>query len=221
MLKFLKIYFSLKKSLLIFIKRLKTPKIIKKYFDKNNVRKLHLGCGGKIFSGWLNCDINLQSDCYLDLNKKLPFLDNSVDYIYSEHVIEHFSYGQAEKILSECYRVLKLNGVIRTAMPSLDFYLENISSQDPEIMDFIIWHQNNFPELKNMPANMNSMLNFITASCGHKYVYNKKTFIDLLVDLNFKNARQVELSELENNIMSRAGGIKNHLMQTIVFEAEK
>ena len=222
-IKLFKFYFNFKKNIIILIKKIYTPQIIKKYFIKNKIIKLHLGCGGRVFDGWLNCDINLQADCYLDLNKTLPFKNNSVDYIYSEHVLEHFSYNQCKKILQECYRVLKPCGIIRTAMPSLDFYLENMfNNENQEIKDFIAWHKENFQELKDLPNNMNSMINFIIGSCGHKYVYTKKTFLDLLNQLDFKNVSNVELGELENNLMNRNNNdIKNHLLQTAVFEAEK
>lgn len=220
--KLFKPYFNFKKNIIILFKKIFASKSIKKYFRENEIIKIHLGCGGRIFNSWLNCDINLQSDCYLDLNKKLLFKDNSVDYIYSEHVLEHFDYQKCKEIMQECHRVLKLGGVIRTAMPSLNFYLENIfNNQNSEIKNFIAWHKNNFPELKNSPNNMNTMLNFIIGSCGHKYVYTEQTFIYLLSELNFKNIKQVDFNELENNPIARTDSIKTHLLQTMVFEAEK
>jgi len=231
-IKLFKFYFNFKKNIIILIKKIYTPQIIKKYFIKNKIIKLHLGCGGRVFDGWLNCDINLQADCYLDLNKTLLFKNNSVDYIYSEHVLEHFSYNQCKKILQECYRVLKPCGIIRTAMPSLDFYLENMfNNENQEIKDFIAWHKENFQELKDLPNNMYSIINFIIGSCGHKYVYTEQTFTELLSELNFKNIKQVqpgksefsELNNLETDLQGRQNNLNLnvHLAQTMSIEAQK
>jgi predicted SAM-dependent methyltransferase len=229
-IKLFKPYFNLKKNIVIWIKKINTPKIVDTYFNNHNVVKIHLGCGGRVFKNWLNCDINLQSDCYVDLNKRLPFKDSSVDYIYSEHVLEHFDYQKGKEIIEECYRVLKPNGIVRISMPDLDFYLENMSNEiDPEIQDFIMEHKKSFIELKDCPSNMNTMLNFIINSCGHKYVYRAQTFIKLAKELGFKNAMQVEpgrseyeeFDYLEDNTMGRHAGAKNHLIQTMALEANK
>ena len=53
-------------------------------------KKLHLGCGSKIFEGWINIDMNPKGDFTLDLREGLPFADNSVELIYTEHSLEHF-----------------------------------------------------------------------------------------------------------------------------------
>lgn len=235
----LKPYFNLKKNLAIFKKRLNTPKIIDNYFKNNPVIKLHLGCGGRIFNNWLNCDINLQSDCYVDLIKKLPFKDNSADFIYSEHVVEHFDYPQAKQLLKECYRILKPNGVIRTAIPDLDFFIKGILEErtDEKYKRFVKWHQGFYQEISECPANMNTMINFICGRCGHKYVYRDKTFIELLSSIGFKNnirkeagkSDYQELTNLESNPMNRKGLMGEHqqqateiwLMYTMAIEGKK
>jgi predicted SAM-dependent methyltransferase len=53
--------------------------------------KLHLGCGRDYKPGWINCDISsdVKPDKVVDLEKKLPFKNNSVDMILANHVLEH------------------------------------------------------------------------------------------------------------------------------------
>src|SRR4051812_17025697 len=55
--------------------------------------KVHLGPGQqKYLPGWYNVDGNFISakfDIWADLRSVLPFKDNTVDAIYSHHVIEH------------------------------------------------------------------------------------------------------------------------------------
>ncbi len=49
----------------------------------------------------------------------LPFPDESVDCLYSSHVLEHFFRDDAEKFLREAHRVLKRGGRIRITVPDL------------------------------------------------------------------------------------------------------
>src|SRR6185437_10267652 len=52
---------------------------------------LHLGCGPKYLPGFVNIDANPmhKTDILLDIRCGLPFASNSVDSIYSTHMIEH------------------------------------------------------------------------------------------------------------------------------------
>lgn len=53
----------------------------------------------------------------------LPFMSDSAKYIYCSHVIEHLGYADGRKLLSECYRILEVDGVLRLVFPDLDKYL--------------------------------------------------------------------------------------------------
>jgi len=71
--------------------------------------KLNLGCGKEILEGYNNYDREI------DLEKKLPFEDNSVDEILCHHVLEHLI--NPEFTVSEFYRILKPNGVLSIKLP--------------------------------------------------------------------------------------------------------
>ena len=83
--------------------------------------KLNLGCGKDIKKNFINIDFykhpNTKVDLITDLGKKMPFKDSSVDYIYSSHLLEHLTWIEGNKLINDCYRVLKKGGKIRILIP--------------------------------------------------------------------------------------------------------
>jgi len=55
----------------------------------------------------------------IDLRRKLPFKDNSVEKIYSSHFLEHLYPFELEMLLKECHRILKDGGVFEAALPDV------------------------------------------------------------------------------------------------------
>ena len=55
-----------------------------------------------------------------DVLKGLPFAQESVDYIYSSHTFEHFTYSQSLALTKDCLRVLKPGGRLRIVVPDLE-----------------------------------------------------------------------------------------------------
>lgn len=85
--------------------------------------KLHLGCGKKnLGKDWKHIDIQKfeHIDFQMDIRKLDIFENNSIDEIYSCHVLEHFPRNELENILSEWYRVLKVGGILRIAVPDFE-----------------------------------------------------------------------------------------------------
>jgi len=83
-------------------------------------RFLNVGCGKAKIHGFINIDVNRDADVTLDVRHGLPYEDNTVDGIYSEHFIEHLTQTEIIRFLRECRRVLKPGGRIRIATPDLD-----------------------------------------------------------------------------------------------------
>src|SRR5580658_121949 len=86
------------------------------------MRKLNFGCGNRIAPHWTNIDFH-SSDSRVtraNLLSGFPFPDQSFDFVYSSHVLEHFTKEQARVLLAEAHRVLKPGGIIRTVVPDLE-----------------------------------------------------------------------------------------------------
>jgi SAM-dependent methyltransferase len=111
--------------------------------------KLHLGCGLHAPSDWINIDCSMgawfgkhriikrlakasrlipapvfaadwpANILFHDLRKPLPFTCDSISAIYSSNTLEHLYKDEAERLLEECYRVLRPSGVLRIVVPDL------------------------------------------------------------------------------------------------------
>lgn len=101
--------------------------------------KLHLGCGTRHIPGYINIDqmAGDNVDLVCDVSK-LPYADNSADFIYACHVLEYFDWQEAESVvLPEWYRVLKPGGYIRIAVPNFDSVLAWYGAKNNMLSDCI------------------------------------------------------------------------------------
>lgn len=69
---------------------------------------------------------------YLDLSKRFPFPDSSVNAIYSSHVLEHLTSPIVNNMLSESLRILRPNGTFRVVVPDLDLVVMDYNHTDPD-----------------------------------------------------------------------------------------
>ena len=192
---------SLPPALLRFSKnskaRIDQKKKIADYFKNTNEPKLHLGCGPIILSGWMNCDYNTtraKGVIYLNLLKRFPCDDESFNYVYCCHTIEHFTPEQMNHIFSETYRVLKHGGVFRLEWPSLDklIALYNSESLSPGMETFIFSKKSTFRGEKII--NLNTLINEMFYNSSHQYLADYKTMVDFLTQIEF-----IDFGEEKNN----------------------
>lgn len=124
--------------------------------------RLNLGCGETVIDGWINVDYALGarirrlpimgwivSKLHLfdvswdnrvlihDLKKRFPFSDQSVDVIYCSHMFGCFSKTERSFFLSECHRILKMEGVIRVIQPDLKAFVATYMSGRISAEDFL------------------------------------------------------------------------------------
>lgn len=93
------------------------------------MRKLDIGCGRNKLSGCIGIDISKHSDAeyIIDIEKhELPFNDESVDFIFTSHTLEHIE--NIVFVMNEFWRVLKYGGLLDIHVPHKDC---NLAWQDP------------------------------------------------------------------------------------------
>ncbi len=150
---------------------------------------LHIGCGGVYFPGWINIDINSEkADLKYDIKERLPYGDNTVDFIYSEHVIEHFNVEEGLRLLAEFYRILKCNGVVRIATPDLDYIIFRY---------YFFWKKQDWIKKYGYEwiKTKAEMMNISLREWGHFYVYNEEELRRRLKEIDFKKIHRKKINK--------------------------
>lgn len=80
---------------------------------------INLGSGFDYRKGWCNVDYaNIKCDVKHDVNVfPYPFKDNIADYILASAILEHLPIPNQSKLIMECYRILKENGILKIIVP--------------------------------------------------------------------------------------------------------
>jgi hypothetical protein len=93
----------------------------------NNLKILHVGCGGQYHEGYINCDKReewkgkkYKLDVVLDLGQKWPWEDSSIDGIVGMHVFQQLTWRELVVAFNEALRVLKKGGALRMGCPMVE-----------------------------------------------------------------------------------------------------
>ncbi len=90
-------------------------------------KRLHLGCGNRVWPGWINIDRHAYDFRYAfnDYFKRcdvvaepLPLDDASVHYVFSEDFLEHLPPDRSVAVMNEIHRVLVPGGVMEHYVPN-------------------------------------------------------------------------------------------------------
>jgi predicted SAM-dependent methyltransferase len=197
------------------------------YIRNHKVHKLHIGCGGNYLKGWFNTDLSPNSRrTRLNATKRFPFPDNTFDYIFTEHMIEHVPYALGRVMLAECFRVLKPGGVLRVVTPNLKFLLGLYQDNEQKInRDYIKWSGELFLGEK-APHNATSVINNFYRDWGHQYIYDVPVMKDALtksgfteiVETEIGKSSHPELQSLEHDERMPEGFLA---LESMIIEAKK
>lgn len=167
-------------------------RISRRWLIEFGVRGMNCGSGRSLKAGCLNTDIvavidahgnetplgavSLCDEGYLylrhDAARPFPLDDRSVDWVYSEHFIEHLSPDDAIAWLAEMRRVLSPSGFIRLSTPDLEKYA--VGYCDPSEAFFEVHHERLGRMLpsERRPRRKAWMLNQIFYLWGHRWIYD-------------------------------------------------
>lgn len=213
--------------------------LIARYLDNSATeKKLQLGCGRNWLEGWLNSDYFPRTSdiLQLDVTVALPFEDDTFDYIFSEHVIEHISYPKGVYMLEECFRVLKPGGVLRVGTPDLAFlvnlYREDETSghartqMEQEFLEYFLANEIKDRET-NAPVDFDTyLINKFVRAWGHEFIYDEKSLRYIMKTLGFADITRCEVMESRHTTLCNVENVdrKPHghiALETIVMESTK
>lgn len=175
---------------------------IEEYLLTHEVAKLQLGCGGNMLEGWCNtdgqCDGWYHPDgIRLDASKPFPINDNSFDYVFSEHMIEHLDYWSGYRMLEESFRVLKPGGRIRISCPSIDLLMQICADKEhPDhkaYIEFLLNEPDKEPFVDDMFI-FNKMFRF----CGHTHIYTKTGLVTTMTAVGFEDFSEHNIIESDD-----------------------
>lgn len=203
-----------------------------RYFETSDEPKLHIGCGTRLFDGWLNTDWSPRttSSMRLDVREPFPFPDATFRYVYAEHVIEHVDFAHGRHMCDEVFRVLQPGGVVRLATPDLSRLLMLFRDEPPlteiehrYIDDIRTWC---WPDEPLATANPVFTLNNNVRDWGHRFLYDAATIEGLLASVGFDPPVRCELQDSEHAVLAglaNEGRMPDGLVdfETMTFEAQR
>lgn len=140
--------------------------------------RLHLGSGDHILIGWTNVDaLALPGVTPWDLRKPLPVRPGSIDYIFSEHFIEHITLDETRRLLTDCYRALRPGGIIRLSTPDLAKIVEEYQAGRTDEWIDVDWH----------PSTPAQMVNEAVREWGHLFIFDEAELSTLLHEVGFRD----------------------------------
>ena len=169
---------------------------------KGNV-KIQFGAGsGKLgeasfkgIDGFISSDIF--GEIPIDITKRFPIRDESINTIFSSHLIEHIHQFEIDKFLGECCRVLSKDGILITATPSIEKIVKLLYGTNENDKTF---YMNSHPIAllgrKPTPARIINCMSHI--SYGHKFILDYDTYEDLCLNAGFKKVEKLDILDIED-----------------------
>lgn len=125
--------------------------------------KLNLGSGKRPMTDYVNIDAIKQTlETVVGDILNLEYPDNSIEKIYSEHVIEHLTKPELEVFFNECYRTLIVGGKLELIAPDFVKVINKYNNKEK------------FGPLYPRLVNVEFLDDFLYGTHLHPYDYHKQ-----------------------------------------------
>ena len=153
---------------------------------KNKTIKLELGSGPKKgINGWTTIDQGGIADISWDLRRGIPLPDNSVDNIYSSHLLEHIPFKQLIPFLHECRRIMKSDAEFSVCVPNFCIFIDSYKERKLFTERDTWWK----PGLIDTGSAMDQLNYMAYMGDEHKYLFDKENLINTLTKAGFSNVK--------------------------------
>lgn len=139
-----------------------------------------------------------------NITKKLSFSDESVDAIFTEHVVEHLSLADTVGFFAESKRILKRGGVLRTVCPILERMCA-FNEHDPMVQSYVSaglvpQFQKEENVLETLGLSMQDspkifLFNNIYLRTGHSFIWSAELMKKVLEAMGFRNVEIKKVTE--------------------------
>jgi predicted SAM-dependent methyltransferase len=220
------------------------PPFTRALVERLGMRGINCGCGRGLRRGWLNTDLvkieardgpesemhriaRVDGELYFlrhDATEPYRIEDQSFDWAYSEHFIEHVSNSEGIAWLAEVHRMLRPGGLVRVTTPSLARFLRAYADPDDPFFE------QNRQELARtrrfqgrvVPDRRGWMVNDIFYGWRHRWIYDFEELRHALVTAGFDPATVIE-RQVGVSGVSEVGelDLPGRAPQTIYVEARR
>jgi predicted SAM-dependent methyltransferase len=190
------------------------PPFTRALLERLGLRGMNCGCARRLEPGWLNTDLvriqeldgrEAELDRIVRVNEELyfcrhdaiaryPFEDESFDWVYSEHFIEHVSPADGIAWLAEMCRLLRPGGLVRVTTPSLATFVNAyVDPRDPFYGAYRkdLAKTRPFQE-REVPDRRGWMMNNLFYGWQHRWIYDFEELTHALVAAGFDPGTVVE-----------------------------
>jgi predicted SAM-dependent methyltransferase len=177
---------------------------------------LNLGSGprGIKSTNWLNIDgfKDENVDFICDFSRGLPFDDATFNGIFCEHVLEHFDFENGQKLLKECHRVLKPNGIIRIIIPDGYKILESYFKNPKQLIDY---------KQSKTGCPIEAVNQFFYQRYEHQCIYDEDYMKYQLVQVGFEFCNRTLFRESKYNEKTLLLDDEKYVWESLYFEGKK
>ena len=157
--------------------------------------RLNMGCGSHLEPNWWNLDASEASDLQIwwDENATLPFEQDSLEIVFSEHFIEHISLNAGIHFCREAGRVLRPGGIFRCSTPNFDWIVNSANNNGWQKLMRVYEQIGDFPP--GTLVHPSQVINWAFHGHGHQFIWSLADFKDHLKAAGFRDIRQVRSGE--------------------------
>lgn len=149
--------------------------------------KINIGCGKRVYDGWVNCDIVRHPDAKRDPElicdgRNIPLDDSVADVVMAIHNFEHYYRWECDEVIQEWKRLLKPGGKLILELPDLLKCCQNVldgikkGGKDPDQLG--MWGLYGDPRTKDKYM-------------MHPWGWSPKTLKAFLLEHGFKNIQHL------------------------------
>jgi predicted SAM-dependent methyltransferase len=141
---------------------------------------LNLGSGprGSTDPHWINVDGFQDHNVHflIDFNRPLPFPDRSFAGVFCEHVLEHFSQEEGERLIHDVRRILMENGIVRLIVPDAERIIRAYCEQPGDLIS----HRS-----AGTQSAMEVVNSYFRQRYKHQFLYDWETLKQMLESAGF------------------------------------